>query len=39
MYNKSAKSIPVWTLNIEEISNGVLKLSLTDAYGRKAEKN
>ena len=31
------KSIPGWTINIEEISNGVFKVTLTDAFGRKAE--
>ena len=31
------KSIPGWTINIDEISNGVFKVTLTDAYGRKAE--
>jgi len=31
------KSIPGWTTNIDEISNGVFKVILTDAYGRKAE--
>jgi len=31
------KSIPGWTTNIEEISNGVFRVILTDEYGRKAE--
>jgi hypothetical protein len=31
------KSIPGWTINIDEISNGVFKVTLTNAYGRKAE--
>ena len=31
------KSIPGWTSNIEEISNGVFKVTLTDEYGRKTE--
>jgi hypothetical protein len=31
------KSIPGWTINIDEISNSVFKVTLTDAYGRKAE--
>jgi len=31
------KSIPGWTINIDEISNGVFKVTLTDAYGRIAE--
>ena len=31
------KSIPGWAINIDEISNGVFKVTLTDAYGRKAE--
>lgn len=31
------KSIPGWTMNIDEISNGVFKVTLTDGYGRKAE--
>ncbi|MEJ5054631.1 hypothetical protein [Sphingobacterium sp. MYb382] len=31
------KIIPGWTINIDEISNGVFKVMLTDAYGRKAE--
>ena len=31
------KSIPGWTINIDEISNGVFRVTLTDAYGRKAE--
>ncbi|TNE82524.1 MAG: hypothetical protein EP332_00045 [Bacteroidetes bacterium] len=30
-------SIPGWTSHIEEISNGVYKVSYTDAHGRKAE--
>lgn len=31
------KSIPGWTTEIDEISNGVFKVTLTDSYGRKAE--
>ncbi|MEJ7557058.1 MAG: hypothetical protein WKF66_02045 [Pedobacter sp.] len=31
------KSIPGWTININEISNGVFKVTLNDAFGRKAE--
>ncbi|MCO4293927.1 hypothetical protein NF867_13765 [Solitalea sp. MAHUQ-68] len=31
------KSIPGWKINIEEISNGAFRVTLTDAYGRKAE--
>ena len=31
------KSIPGWTIDINEISNGVFKVTLTDAFGRKAE--
>lgn len=31
------KSIPGWTMNVNEISNGVFKVTLTDCYGRKAE--
>lgn len=31
------KSIPGWTIYIDEVSNGVFKVTLTDAYGRKAE--
>ena len=31
------KPIPGWTSNIEEISNGVFKVTLTDEYGRKTE--
>ena len=31
------KSIPGWTTNIEEISNGVFRVILADEYGRKAE--
>lgn len=31
------KSIPGWTISIDEISNGVFKVTLLDAYGRKAE--
>lgn len=30
-------SIPGWTINIDEISNGVFKVTLTDGYERKAE--
>ncbi|MES2829229.1 MAG: hypothetical protein V4687_13790 [Bacteroidota bacterium] len=30
-------SIPGWTINIDETSNGVFKVTLTDIYGRKAE--
>jgi hypothetical protein len=31
------KSIPGWTINIDEISSGVFQVTLTDGYGRKAE--
>lgn len=31
------KSIPGWEIYIEEISNNVIKVTLTDAFGRKAE--
>jgi hypothetical protein len=31
------KSLPGWKINIDETSNGVFKVTLTDAYGRKAE--
>lgn len=31
------KSIPGWTINIDEISKGVFKVTLTDDYGRKVE--
>ncbi len=31
------KSIPGWTINIDEVSNGVFKVTLRDAYGHKAE--
>jgi len=31
------KSIPGWIIDINEISNGVFKVTLTDAFGRKAE--
>jgi hypothetical protein len=31
------KSLPGWKIYIDEISNGVFKVTLTDAYGRKAE--
>ncbi len=31
------KSIPGWTINIDEISNGIFKVTMTDDYGRKAE--
>ncbi len=31
------KSIPGWTINIDEISKGVFKVTLTDVYGRQAE--
>ncbi len=31
------KSIPGWTISIDEISNGVFKVALADGYGRKAE--
>lgn len=31
------KSIPGWTLNIDEISNGTFKVTLTDTSGRKVE--
>ena len=30
-------SLPGWTTKIEEISNGVFKVTLFDSYGRKAE--
>lgn len=30
-------SIPGWTIKIDEISNGVFKVTLTDSYGRKVE--
>jgi hypothetical protein len=30
-------SIPGWTINVDEVSNGVYKVTMTDAYGRKAE--
>lgn len=29
--------IPGWIINIEEISNGVFKVTLTDSFGHKAE--
>lgn len=31
------KSLPGWTINIDEISNGVFKVILMDNYGRKTE--
>jgi hypothetical protein len=31
------KTITGWTANIEEVSNGVFRVILTDEYGRKAE--
>jgi hypothetical protein len=31
------KSIPGWTIEIKEISNGVYMVTLADAFGRKAE--
>ncbi len=31
------KDLPRWKTNIDEISNGVFKVTLTDADGRKAE--
>jgi len=31
------KPIPGWNLQIDEVSNGVFKVTLTDAYGRIAE--
>ena len=31
-------SLPGWKINIDEISNGVFKVTLTDSCGRKAEK-
>jgi hypothetical protein len=31
------KSIPGWTIDIEEVSNGVFKVTLTDVDGRKTE--
>ncbi len=31
------KSIPGWTINIDEISSGVFQVTLTDGYGRKVE--
>lgn len=31
------KSIPGWIINIDEISNSVFKVTLTDGYGRKSE--
>lgn len=30
-------NIPGWTISIDEISNGVFKVTLTDNFGRKAE--
>lgn len=30
-------SIPGWTMNIDEISNKVFKVTLTDSFGRKVE--
>ena len=31
------KSLPGWTTKIDEISNGVFKVTLTDTFGRVAE--
>lgn len=31
------KSLPGWTTKIDEVSNGVFKVTLVDKYGRKAE--
>src|SRR6476620_8397284 len=31
------KSLPGWKTQIDEISNGVFKVTLIDSYGRKAE--
>lgn len=31
------KSLPGWTINIDKISNGEIKVMLTDSYGRKTE--
>lgn len=31
------KSLPGWTTKIDEISNGIFKITLTDKFGRKAE--
>ena len=31
------RPIPGWAINIDEISNGVFKVTLTDDYGRKTE--
>lgn len=33
----NTKSLPGWTTKIDEISNGVFKVTLTDKFGRKAE--
>lgn len=33
----NSNSIPGWTIKIEEIVYGIFKVTLTDAYGRKAE--
>ena len=30
-------SLPGWTINIDEVSNGVFKVTLADLYGHKAE--
>src|SRR6185312_16697019 len=33
----NTNSLPGWTTKIDEISNGVFKVTLTDKFGRKAE--
>jgi hypothetical protein len=33
----NTKSLPGWTTKVDEISNGVFKVTLTDKFGRKAE--
>ena len=33
----NTKSLPGWTTKIDEISNGVFRVTLTDKFGRKAE--
>lgn len=33
----NTNSLPGWTTKIDEISNGVFKVTLTDRFGRKAE--
>lgn len=33
----NTKSLPGWTTKIDEVSNGVFKVTLTDKFGRKAE--